>query len=98
MKKVERTNMVLVCPNQWARFTPYNPYIMEVDCGNRNCYNYRKFGYLARNCRNRGIEGRIGKRRRLEYRRNENNGERRMIEGGNRQNNLNGDRDLVVVN
>ena len=45
-------------------------YTIEVNRRNRNCYNYRGFGYLARNYRNREIENRIGKRRRLEYRGN----------------------------
>ena len=58
---------------------------MDMDQGNRNCYNCRVFGHLARNCRNRGIGNRIGKERRLKY------GQRRMIEGGNKDNNnLNG--------
>ena len=60
---------------------------MEVDYGNRNCYNCRGFGHLTRNCRNRGIRDRIGENRRLEYG-NRNNG----------QNNLNKDRDLIVLN
>jgi len=64
---------------------------MEVDKSNRNCYSCRGFGHLARNYRNRGTGGRIGQGRRLEYG-NENNGQRRMIEGGNeQQNNLNGE-------
>ena len=88
--------MVIVYSNQRTGFTPYNLYVIDVDCGNRNCYNCRGFGHLARNCRNKGTEGRIGEERRLEYK---NNGQRLMIEG-NRQNNsnLNGNRDLVVLN
>ena len=50
---------------------------MEMDRKNRNCYNYRRFGHLARNCRNKGIRGRIGEGKRLKYSRN------------NRQSNLN---------
>jgi len=46
-----------------------------------------RFGYLARNCRNRETENRIGKGRRLEYK-NKNNRKRRSEEG-NGQNNLN---------
>ena len=42
---------------------------------------------MARNCRNKGVGNRIGKGRRLEYGGNENNGQRRMIKGGNGQNN-----------
>jgi len=52
---------------------------MEIDRGNRNCYNYGYFGHLARNCKNSGIGGRIGEGRRLEYR-NRSNRQRRMIE------------------
>ena len=53
---------------------------------------------MARYYKNRGTGGRIGEGRRLEYRRNENNGKRRIIKGGNGQNsNLNRDRDLIVL-
>jgi len=40
---------------------------MKVDRMNRNYYNCGGFGHMARNCRNRKTEGRIRKRRRLEY-------------------------------
>ena len=69
---------------------------MEINCENRNCYNYRRFRHIVRYCRNREIESRIRKRRRLEYG-NGNNRQRRMIEGRNRQNNLNGKGDLIVL-
>ena len=59
---------------------------MNMDRRNKNCYNCREFGYLARNCRNRGIGDRIGKGKRLEYR-NKNQG----------QNNLNGKGDLIIL-
>jgi len=68
---------------------------MDVDRRkNRNCYNYGGFGHLARNCRNRRIENRIGEGRRLEYGGNERQG---RIEGGNREN-LNGEQDLILLN
>ena len=86
--------MVMVHPNQRAGLAQHNPYAIDVDRGNRNCYSCGRFGHLAKNCRNRGIENRIGEERKLGYR------NRRMIEKGNRQNNsnLNGDRDLIVLN
>jgi len=66
---------------------------MDVDRReNRNCYNYGEFGHMAKNYRNKEIGNRIGDRRRLEY------GQRLMIEENNRQKNLNGERDLVVLN
>ena len=48
---------------------------------------------MVRNCRNRGTGNRIREGRRLEYK------NRRMIEEGNGQEeNLNGERDLIVLN
>jgi len=88
---MERTNAVIVCPNQRIRFVQHNPYAMEVDKGNRNCYNCGGFGYLARNCINRETENRIGKGRRLEYK------QRLAMEGNNGQCNLNEEGDLVVL-
>jgi len=41
-----------------------------MDYGNRNCYNCRRFGHIARNYRNRGTGNRIGEGRRLEYKQN----------------------------
>ena len=80
---------VMVCPQQRVGFAQCNPYTIDVDRReNWNCYNCRGFGYLARNCKNRG--NRIGKRRRLEYGSNRDNGQRR-VEEGNRQQNLNGE-------
>ena len=36
-----------------------NPYAIDVD-QEMNCYNCEGFGYIARNCRNRGTGRRIG--------------------------------------
>ena len=59
-------------------------YAIKVNCINRNFYNYERFGHMVRHYKNMRTGGRIEKDRRLEYRRDENNGERRMIKGGNR--------------
>jgi len=66
MEGVKRMNVVIVCSNQRVGFVKYNPYTMEIDRKNRNCYNCGRFGYLMRNYRNRRTENRIGKGRRLE--------------------------------
>ena len=91
IKRVERTNVVIVCPQQRVGFTQCNPYAMNVDRReNRNCYNCGGFGYLSSNCRNRRTENRIGNGKKLEYR------QRLMIKGNNGQENLNRKRNLVV--
>ena len=64
---------------------------MDVDWENRNYYSYEGFGHLARNCRNRETKNRTGEDRRLEYR------QRLRIEGNNKQDNLNGEENLVVL-
>ena len=48
---------------------------------NQSYYNYRRFGHLAENCRNKKAKGKIGKERRLEYK-SGNNRQRRIIKGG----------------
>ena len=58
---------------------------MDIDKGNRNYYSCRGFGYLAKNCRNRGTRGKIGEDRRLKY--NKNQG----------QSNLNREGDLIIL-
>ena len=57
---------------------------MDVDKG-RNCYSCGGFGYLVWNCRRQRI---MGQGSRVEYEDNHNN----------RQNNLNGEEDLIVLN
>jgi len=69
---------------------------MDMNRG-RNYYACGGFGYMVWHCRNRGVENRIGKERRLEYRSSENNGQRR-VEGRNKQNNLNRKENLIVFN
>jgi len=70
-------------PTTEGRFAQCNPYAMEVDRSNRNCYSCGGFEHLVRNCRNRETGERIGQGRRLEYR-NENNEQRRTTEGENK--------------
>jgi len=54
-------------------------------------------GIVIRNCRSKRIGERIRKGRKLEYG-NGNNGQRRVSEGGNRQNNiLNRNENLIVL-
>jgi len=92
-------NVTIVYLNQQTVFVLWQDlYAMEIDRINRNCYNCRGFGHLARNCRNRETKGRIREGRRLEYKGS--NGQRRIIEEENKQfsNNLNGDGDLIVSN
>ena len=94
MEGMERTNEVMACPQQRVGFVQQNSYVMKVDRSNRNCYNCREFGHLARNCRNR--ENRIGEGRRLEYSSNRGNGQRR-VERENGQQNLNEEQDLILL-
>ena len=68
MEEVERTNAVVVRgAGQGAGVPPrQDPFAMDIDRG-RNCYACRGFGHMARNCRNRGMRGRVGENRRVEY-------------------------------
>jgi len=51
IKEVERTNIVIVNPNQWAGFiSRHDSYTIEIDCG-RNYYSCGRFEYLAKNCK-----------------------------------------------
>ena len=69
----------------------HNLYAMDVNRReNWNCYNCGGFGHLAKHCKNRGVGNRIRNGRRLEY------GQRLKIKK-NGQSNLNGKRDLVVL-
>jgi len=66
MEGVERTNAV-VMRGQGAGVPPRrDPFAMDIDRG-RNCYACGGFRHIARNCRNRGIRGRVGENRRVEY-------------------------------
>jgi len=70
MEGVERTNTVMVNPQQMAGFPLRNSYAMDVDKRiNRNCYTCRSFGHMAKNCRN----WRVGVNRRIEVKQDNNN-------------------------
>ena len=68
MEGIERTNVVVVRGvGQGAGIPPRrDPFAMEVDRG-QNCYACGGFGHMARNCRNRGMRGRVADNRRVEY-------------------------------
>jgi len=58
--------------NPTLRVLSYNKYAINID-KERNCYNYRKFGYIAKHCRERENQGRVGQGRRVNYKDNQNN-------------------------
>jgi len=93
MEGVERTNAVVVRgAGQGVGAPPRrDPYAMEVDRG-RNCYACGGFGHMARHCRNRGMRGRVGDNRRVEY------GGGRIEEIENFSNNLKVDENLELLN
>ena len=52
---VERTNIVMVHPQQQAKLMPrHNLYIMDMN-QERNCYSCRGYGHIMKNCRNQEI-------------------------------------------
>ena len=54
MEGIDRTEVVMVYPQQRTEVIQRNLYAMDVDRReNRNCYSCGGFGHLARNCRNR---------------------------------------------
>ena len=83
MEGMERINIVVRNLGKQIGPPRRELYAMNVDKG-RNYYNCGRFEHLARNCRNR--ENRIGESRRLEYE-----------QGDNRQNNLNREQDLILL-
>ena len=66
MEGVERTNAVVVRGAGQGPPPRRDPFAMEVDRG-RNCFACGGFGHMARNCRNKGMRGRVGDNRRVEY-------------------------------
>ena len=84
MKKLKKTNAVIVNPNQQTVFVPrQDPYTMNMN-QRRNCYNCGEFEHLAKNCKNLGI---IEQGRRLKYGDNINTGS-----------NLNREESLIILN
>ena len=76
--------MMIQPQQQRAGFVPHNLQAMDVDRReNQNCYNCREFRHLARNYKNKGKRVEQGKR--MEY-------------GENKQDNLNGNGDLMIPN
>ena len=95
MEGVERTNAVVVRGAGQGQSTGapprQDPFTMEVDRG-RNCFACGGFGHMARHCRNRGMRGRVGENRRIEY------GEGQIEEVMNFSNNLKAGEDLKLLN
>jgi len=93
MEGVERTNAVVVRGQGQGTGIPprRDPFAMEVDCG-RNCYACGGFGHMAHHCRNRGMRGRVGDNRRVEY------GGGQIEEIENFSNNLKVDENLELLN
>ena len=55
MKKVERTNTIMVNLNQQSEFVPkYDLYIIDVN-RERSCYSCGSFEHLEKNCRNKEV-------------------------------------------
>jgi len=73
MEGVERTNTVMVNPQQRAGFSQRNLYTIDVDRNNRNCYACGGFKHIVRNCRNRRM--RMNKRMETEDNSSNLNGE-----------------------
>ena len=68
MEGVERTNAVVMRGQGQGTGIPprRDPFAMDIDRG-RNCYACGELRHMARNCRNRGMRGRVGDNRRVEY-------------------------------
>ena len=61
------TSMVMRGQGQGTGIPPRrDPFAMDIDRG-RNCYACGGLRHMARNCRNRGMRGRVGDNRRVEY-------------------------------
>jgi len=97
MEGIERTNAVVVRGTEGGRSqntgVPQrrDPFAMDIDRG-QNCYACGGFGHMACHCRNRGMRGRIGENRRVEY------GGGNIEEITNIGNNLKAGEDLELLN
>ena len=95
MEGVERTNAVVVrgsgVGQNMGAPPRRDPFTMEIDRG-RNCFACGGFGHMARHCRNRGMRGRVGENRRIEY------GGGSIEEITNIANNLKVDENLELLN
>ena len=84
IERVERTNIDVVHPNQWIEFVPKQDlYVIDMDKG-KNCYNYRGSDHIVRYCRKKRNWKRVRQGKRVEYR-------------NNRNNNLNREENLIVL-
>jgi len=79
MKRVERTEVVMVLSQQRAGFAQRNPYAMDMDRNNRNYYACGRFGHIARYYRNK----RADVNRRMETKDNNNLNRDRGLMGPN---------------
>ena len=91
MEGIERTNVVVVRGQGAGVPSRRDPFAMDIDRG-RNCFACGGFGHMARNCRNRGIRGRVGENRRVEY------GGGQIEEITDISNNLKGTENLELLN
>jgi len=66
MEGVERTNAIIVHPQQRTGLVQCNPYAMNIN-RERNCYACGGFRHMAQHCWNRGQRSGVIKGRRLEY-------------------------------
>ena len=98
IEEVEKTDTVIVCPQQRVEVIQRSSYVINIDRG-RNCYACGGFEHMAQHCRNRGIVNRIGEGKKLEYKSRKKNGQRRITRGENKQqDNLNREQDLILLN
>ena len=93
MEGIERTNAVVVRGQGQSAGVPprRDPFAMDIDRG-RNYYACGGFGHMAHNCRNRGMRGRMGENRRVEY------GGGQIEEIMDISNNLKGAKNLELLN